>query len=212
MRTVGQILREERIKKGFSLEQVEKATRIRLHLLHAVEADEFKKMPAKPYIHGFIKNYSDFLGLPTQTMLALFRRQFTLSEKIKPYLVEEPLIDTKWRLTPNKVIAVLVVLLILLLFSYFYSQYQALHQPPPLELISPKNELVVKDDKMAVFGDTDTDATVTINNQPVIIKENGKFYKDIELHIGNNTIIVEATSRVGEKTTIIRQVTRLTNR
>ena len=83
-----------------------------------------------------------------------------------------------------------------------------LHTPPPLTLESPPDELVTHEETLAVFGDTDKDATLTINTEPVLVKDDGKFYKDITLTIGNNTIEVTATTRIGKKTIVRRLVTR----
>jgi cytoskeletal protein RodZ len=211
MYSVGQLLKEERLKKGFTLAQVEKATKIRSKFLTAIEDDDYQKMPVSPYIQGFIKNYSDFLGLRTHTMLALFRRQFLQKEAQNKQLVEEPLTKPGWQITPNKVIFTLVVILVLALFTYFYNEYRALHQPPPLSISNPTTDQVVKEETIAVFGNTDSDATVTINNGPLLVKEDGKFYKDVSLTLGNNTLVIEATSRVGEKTTTVIRITRLAN-
>lgn len=208
MRTVGQILKETRLQKGFALEQVEKATKIRAKFLVSIESDDYKSMPASPYIQGFIRNYSEFLGLKHHTILALFRRQFLQKERQKNQTVEEPLTSSGWQITPNKVITFLVVILVGVLLTYFYFQYRNLHTPPPLEVASPKEEVVTKDEVIAVYGDTDSDATVLVNNDPVLVGEDGKFFKEYPLSLGGNTFVIEAVSRVGEKTTVIREVTR----
>lgn len=208
MHTVGQLLKEERVKKGFSLDQVEKATKIRRKFLEAIEKDEYRDIPASPYVQGFIKNYSDFLGLRSHTLLALLRRQLQ-EKKGMQARIEEPLTPSSWRLTPNKAILALVILLVGALFSYFYWQYQLLHAPPPLVVENPKDELVTKDLEVAVYGKTDPDVSLTINHEPVVVKKDGKFYKNIELTEGSNTISVEATTRVGEKSTVVRRVTKL---
>lgn len=212
MRTVGQLFKEERLKKGFTVFQVEKATKIRARFIEAIENDDYKNMPASPYVQGFLKNYSDFLGLKTHTVLALFRRQFKQKDLKDRKTIEEPLTVSRWQITPNKVILVLVVVLVLSLFSYFFSQYRALKSPPPLDIQSPKEaETITQDEAYPVFGSTDPDATVTINSEPVLVKDDGKFYQDVTLSIGNNTLLVEATSRVGQKTSVIRKVTRMQN-
>ena len=208
MRTVGQLLKEERLKKGFTLEQIEKSTKIRAKFIAAIETDNYQKLPAAPYIQGFIKNYSTFLGLRSSTILALFRRQFTQKSTSKKIL-DAPLTESGWRLTPNKVIISLVFVLIGSLFLYFYIQYQALHKSPPITLEGPQTELVTKEEIVAVFGKTDKDATLTINQEPVLVKDDGRFFKEIPLTVGNNTLVIEATSRVGEKTTEVRRVTRI---
>ena len=207
MRTAGTLLKDERLKMGFTLEQVEQATRIRSKFLLAIEADDYKKMPALPYVQGFIKNYSDFLGLKSTTILAIFRRQYTQKEKELRESIEEPLTKSYW-ITRNKVIILLLSILVVALFSYFYLQFRALHTAPPLLIEQPANESIVQTEEIAVFGKTDPDATLTINNEPVLVKEDGKFYKDITLNSGINTLVIQATSRVGEKTSITRKITR----
>lgn len=209
MRTVGMMLKEERQKKGFTLEQVEKSTKIRAKFLLAIEADDFRKMPSLPYLQGFIKNYSEFLGLRSTTILAIFRRQYIRHEKEQTATIEEPLTTSVWQPTQNKVIFVILSLLVIGLFSYFYIQYQKLHAPPPLTLTEPKDGQIVTSEEIAVFGDTDVDATLTINNEPILIKEDGKFFKDVRLSVGQNTLVVEATSRVGQKTTVVRTIARV---
>lgn len=207
MRTVGQLLKEERLKKGFSLEQIETATKIRAKFLTALENDDYFKLPAVPYIQGFVKNYSDFLGLRSSTILALFRRQF-IQKKSEQKNMDAPLTETEWQLTPNKVIVFLVFILVGSLFFYFYSQYRQLHTPPPLVVESPPDDLVTEKAEISVYGKTDKDATLTINNEPVLVKEDGKFFKDFPVTVGNNTLVIEATTRVGKKTAVTRRITR----
>ncbi|MBI4058161.1 helix-turn-helix domain-containing protein [Candidatus Gottesmanbacteria bacterium] len=208
MRTVGQVLRDERLRKGFTTNQVEKATKIRAKFITRLEADDYQNLPAAPYIQGFIKNYSDFLGLRNQTMLALFRRQFTQKEKFKGNQIEEPITQSSWQITPNKVILGIVIAVITAFALYFYYQYQALHTPPPLLVESPKGDEVVSVETFPVYGKTDSDATITINNEPILVKEDGKFYKDMPVHPGSNTFVVKSRSRVGEETVVTRRVTR----
>lgn len=208
MKTVGNILSEERLRKGLTLEQIEKATKIRGKFLKALEEDDYKSLPTLTYIQGFLKNYSDFLGLRSTTILAIFRRQYTRKDRQNERLIEEPLSNSKWQMTPNKVILASVIILTGVFFTYFYLQYRNLHQPPPLIIESPEDGLIVKTEDVAVFGKTDVDATLTINHELVLVKEGGKFYKDIPLTVGSNILQIEAISRVGEKTAVTRTVTR----
>src|SRR5260221_10256078 len=76
MRTVGKILREARVEKLLSLDEVEKHTKIRKELLEALEADNFDKLPPSTFVQGFIKNYGKYLGLDAGKLLAVFRRDY----------------------------------------------------------------------------------------------------------------------------------------
>lgn len=211
MRTVGIILKEERLKQDLSISDIEQAIKIRKKYVEALESDDFKNLPSLTYAQGFLKNYSQFLGLKIQIMMAIFRRQYQEQERLNRATIEEPIENRRFQITPNKVIIVFVLALIVILFGYFYTQYRALHEPPPLALESPANDIVVSVAEIAVYGVTDTDATIMINAEPVLVKEDGRFYKDVQLAVGINSITVEAISRAGEHTVNTRTVTRTPN-
>ncbi len=70
--TLGQYLRKEREKRGFSIEQVASATKIGVRQLHALESDQYAELPAKPFIRGFVTSYSRFVGLDHKEVLTHF--------------------------------------------------------------------------------------------------------------------------------------------
>lgn len=70
MNTVGTMLKEARVAKGISLVDVEKQTKIRLKFLEAIEQDAYHLLPSPVYAKGFVKNYSEFLGLDSSVIMA----------------------------------------------------------------------------------------------------------------------------------------------
>ena len=80
---VGERLHEERIKRGYTLEEVSKATKIRTSFLFDIEKGEYKKLPSGTYAHGFVRNYAKFLGLPDGELLALFKREYDEEKFLK---------------------------------------------------------------------------------------------------------------------------------
>ncbi len=90
MDTFGEILRTSREKKGYSLEQVARDTNIAKKYLNALEAEDFSIFPGEPYLIGFLKNYSEYLGLDPNEMVTL-HRNMKLQEQ--PVPIDE-LLDT----------------------------------------------------------------------------------------------------------------------
>src|SRR6266404_7902177 len=72
MESIGEILREARHNKRASLEDASRATRIKMDILEQLEADEFDKLAAPAYTKGFLKLYSEYLGLDSQAWWRLF--------------------------------------------------------------------------------------------------------------------------------------------
>ncbi|MBI2431049.1 MAG: helix-turn-helix domain-containing protein [Candidatus Levybacteria bacterium] len=203
---LGQKLREERIRKGFTLDDVVKATKIRFSFLSAIEKGDYKKLPSPAYAQGFVRNYCVFLGLPQKEMLALFRREFD-EKKIYGVLPEsfakEEIPTKQFFLKP----AVIVYLFFFLgLITYIFFQYKFAIINPPLSLSSPKNNQVFTTKEVEVSGETDSSVTVYVNNVPVSVDENGTFRKTISVFPGKEIITIKAVSRFGKETVIKRQI------
>lgn len=60
---LGDNLRNTRIDKNITLEQIEEDTKIRRLYLEAIENENFALLPPKVYAVGFVKKYARYLGL-----------------------------------------------------------------------------------------------------------------------------------------------------
>jgi transcriptional regulator with XRE-family HTH domain len=69
---LGRILAETREARGVALEDVERETRIARRYLLALEEEDFSAFPAQVQARGFLRLYSQYLGLDAAEMLALF--------------------------------------------------------------------------------------------------------------------------------------------
>ncbi len=72
--SLGEFLRQERERRGITIEQVASATKISVRLLHSIEGDHFADLPAKPFIRGFVTAYARFIGLDPKEILTRFGR------------------------------------------------------------------------------------------------------------------------------------------
>lgn len=201
MTTVGQILSASRNHKKLTLDQVEKATKIRLKFLVALEADEFNKLPPGTFTKGFIKNYAAYLGLPIEETLAFYRRQ--VNEDKSPSLPSKPISRTRFTFSMT---AIGIGLLVLLFFMYISYSYFRFAGAPTLTLNSPSPNSVVHDNQIEVVGKTDPDAILTINNQVVSVNENGSFDTKINLTPGLNTITIVASNKFHRQSVIGRNL------
>lgn len=208
MRTVGQILQEERERKLYTLDEIEKITKIRKELLEALEKDEYQKLPPPTFVQGFIKNYGKFLGLDTQKLLAIYRREFS-EGKNPPKILDSfinPLDKKRFNLTPAKLISSVVIMLILVFFTYLWFEYRFLVGEPFLEITAPPDQLSTTYESIIVSGRTDPESKVTINNQQIEVDFSGKFSQEIQLKEPVNTVSVSATAKNGKSTKVERTV------
>lgn len=68
MQSVGTRLREARIKKGYTLEDINARTRISLKNLNAIESDDLSKISSPFTYRSFVKQVADTLGVDFATL------------------------------------------------------------------------------------------------------------------------------------------------
>lgn len=72
---VGEILRRTRVHYGQELIQIENVLRIRASQLEALETGDLSRLPGRVYAIGFVRSYSEYLGLDGDKMVHLFKVQ-----------------------------------------------------------------------------------------------------------------------------------------
>ena len=205
MKKVGQILKEARDKSNVSLEEVERATRIRRKILLLLESSDWKKLPSPTFVRGLLKNYGEYLGLDTQSLLAFFRREYEDPKPQKNILPEREK-KPKVRFTPQMITTLAFTIIFLVAGMYLFSQYRSFTAAPLLELTEPQNNIKKETLDVNVVGKTYPDATLKINGQSVQLSPGGTFSVAVSLVEGINTILVTAENRFGKISTEKRVV------
>jgi cytoskeletal protein RodZ len=72
METLGQFLKEQRIKSNKSLDEIAQTTRIRKGLLDALEQDKYDLLPPRSYVRGMVKQYAQEVGIDVNEVLDRF--------------------------------------------------------------------------------------------------------------------------------------------
>src|ERR1700679_2876480 len=75
LETVGQDLRAARQRRGDDLATVSRNLKIRKDHLEALEEDRFEALPGRTYAVGFVRTYSDYLGLDAVQCVERFKRE-----------------------------------------------------------------------------------------------------------------------------------------
>ncbi len=66
---VGGLLRDRRLNRGLTLEEVGQAIRVGSRHVAAVEAGRFAELPPQPYARGLVRAYAQLLGLEPEQIL-----------------------------------------------------------------------------------------------------------------------------------------------
>jgi len=190
------ILKNAREDHSLEISEVSKKLKISAKYIEAIETENKSRFPEEPYCSLIIKDYANFLGLNGEDVLSLFRRDFAASSKSKPS-------GSKWQFfTPQFTFKIAVFALIILFSTYLLVEYIKYNRPPPLTVNWPTitNSTETSFD---LKGITDPESTVRINDNLIIVDENGNFDKKITLSgSDSSTIVVQSKSPSGKTTTL----------
>lgn len=83
MSELGTRLRQAREGQGLSLAQASVDTRILQQSLTALEEGAYNRLPSDVVTRGFIRNYAQYLGLPADELIELYRRERGVTDQIR---------------------------------------------------------------------------------------------------------------------------------
>ena len=203
MNTIGQILKEARMKKGVSLVKLENLTKIKREFISKIENNDWDNLPEFPVVSGFVKNIANAVNVSISKANAILRRDYPPKKlSINP----TPDVGSKFVWSPKLTFVVGISFLLILVLGYLGFEYLKFVKPPELIVISPKENEQILQNKVKIEGKTTTDAIVTVNNQPIILDINGKCSTDLEITKETEELKFKATSRSGKVTEKIVQI------
>lgn len=205
--TVGQRLRQARLKKKITLDEVEEATKVRLKYLKAIEADKWSELPSAVYSIGFVRRYVDYLGMKSRAILDDYKAETGMTRnEVFSAVKKKKDPFSFFVITPKLVFTILISIIIILLVGYTISEVKRFSAPPEILINSPQNEQNITVNKTLVDGKTLDTAIVFINGQIIPVDDQGVFSQEVTLVPGVNFIEIKSRSRAGKETTKILKV------
>ncbi len=189
------LLKNTRLEKGLEINEIAHSTKIRSDYIEAIESENINQIPPEPYSSLIIKDYAQFLGLNGQDVLSLFRRDFDHRRQKSTSRIASSSFN------PQVAYSVFVVLVVISLCLYLVFEYLKYNQPPNL-VVSWPNENTLVSDVIELNGKTNSEATVRINQDLVVVDLEGNFSKKIPLKQGETKITIESKSPSGKTTQV----------
>ncbi len=183
---VGTLLRNAREKKALNYAQITELTRIRPHILEALENEQWEKMPSRVFALGFIRSYARVLGLIEADIVALYQKAEPIqSTPLKPLQ------------RPVRRMNVLPVVIGALLFAmaasvYYLWKEDVLQKRTSITDENPDNPLDIRPESMGM--------QIAIENNEPLSPQQNKTISQPEIDINHIGIVSPGvSSKVEEK-------------
>jgi len=183
MSEIGEYLKSERLKKGYSIEDIQEMTKIRTRYIQAIETGNYDILPGKFYARAFIKNYAEVLDLNTNDIISELERELPLEIEYeipqnprKNNIIKKPNIMF-FNFSHKIIIFLFVSIIVFFIYQFIVTNYsknnENLTTPSPPE-INFNNQLINNENKPTTNTTDDASKTDIIKNV-IITKLNSTY-------------------------------------
>lgn len=198
--TLGEKLKKLRSERRISLSEVSKNTHIQAKYLEYIEEGDYDSLPADVYVRGFLKSYADYLGVDESILLKLFEKERGININIKkknekPKANFGPVDIRFFSVTPQRIALLVGILSVVFVGFLLYKEVGSFTNKPKLVVFNLDSGLETEKVDFLIEGVTEKDAKVFINQQAILVQDNGEFSENISLQPGVNHIEIVAINR-----------------
>ncbi len=197
--TVGQILQRTREHYGQTLPQVEANLRIRASQLQALEQEDVSRLPGRVYAIGFVRTYSEYLGLDGDKMVHLFKAQ-TVGRRQKPDLQFPVTVhESKAPNLPILIGSLVAIVALIAYVSIFHApvKYEETIPPVPQVLIEKRDGILTSS---PVVAPDNNDLLPGLSlGRPKTLELVATSDSWVEIKNSENSIVVRRVLKPGDK-------------
>lgn len=179
---LGDYLKNARLKKNISLEEINRETKIRIKYLNAIEEGNFDAIPGgEVYLKGFLKNYAEAVGLDSKEILRRYKEistpkmqefpqeQNVAVEKDRQFIIDEERPKSKLPKIPL-LLGGLVLVIALVALSFLKTLPDTSIEPPKT---TANNDLPSENDSKPVL-ETGEERKEEVLNQVTLVSNDGR--------------------------------------
>ena len=202
--TLGDYLRQVRKTLNLDLKTVSLLTQIKPSYLELLEAGDYHKLPADVYIRGFLKSLANFYHVQEQILIDQYEKErgFETATAISKFQL-----PSNFNLTPRTIIISTSLLVAMLAIGYIVYEIRSVLVPPYLSVNEPSSDTTIDGNSILVAGRGEIGGEVFINNQPVLIDQQGQFNETLLLSPGLNVVEITEKNKFNKVSKITRQIT-----
>jgi cytoskeleton protein RodZ len=97
MPSIGETLREARMRQRLDIADVESRTKIRAKYLRALENEEFGMLPGPTFVKTFLRTYAEVLGLDPHLLVEEYRANYESSDDLELQPLAPPSVSARDR-------------------------------------------------------------------------------------------------------------------
>ncbi|MCB9803085.1 helix-turn-helix domain-containing protein [Candidatus Nomurabacteria bacterium] len=205
--TVANRLKNSRLEKSLSLDDVSEQINVQKKYLEILESGNYQDLPGDIYVRNWIKLYGNFLSVPVNELLLDYKLEKTLGQKFTA--VQNKNKKYHWKfLGPHLLKRALVVFVVLVVLGYFAWEINNIVSPPQVKVFQPENNTKTTESVILISGQTEKEIQLSINGELILLDAEGNFSKEVNLSLGLNNLVINAKKKHSKKRVIELNILR----
>ena len=124
VKTLGERLKNIRERANISIEEISKVTKINKKYLEYIENDDYFNLPSDVYVRGFLRSYSNFLGIEAEDVIRIYKKEKEIQLNIQKVNInskkKKKIIMPTIVLPFRMIVGILVGIFFVSIVGYFY--------------------------------------------------------------------------------------------
>lgn len=147
MAELGTRLKEARLSKGYSLDDLQEITKIQKRYLVGIEEGNYSIMPGSFYVRAFIKQYAEAVGLDAEEIFETYKNELpsTPNDQVSQSMTNSPSRRKVTKGPSNKMMEampkIIVALFIVVIIVAIWVLWQSKNSPGTSEEVNPTPEI-----------------------------------------------------------------------
>jgi transcriptional regulator with XRE-family HTH domain len=205
----GEALRELRELRGYTRDDVSRATSIHLSTLTAFEEERLEELIDPVYAERHVKTVVTLLEGRPSYFLEKYRALLTSRSlhRDDTTILPPKRVRSRDLFVGSRLVAFFGFLAFLIVVAgYVIWQTVLLGSSPMLEVVAPLDGAKLEGPRVHIEGHTDAGASVTANGASAVVDQSGTFRLDLDIPRGLTTLTIEARRRFGSPSIVHRLV------
>ena len=189
--------------RGFNISRLSESAGVSERYLTALCEGDFKKMPALPYVRGFVIQATETLGVDGNEIWRVYKDEIAVKIKGEDKLPQNRFAGRS--INKRKVAIGVIVFFAIIYLIWRIDDFLGI---PKLEIVYPLEEVITVNasivklkGKLSVSRDK-----LTINNEETFVSSDGWFEKDLTLAVGANVVEFKAKRFLGKEVKMTREI------
>lgn len=205
IKSLKELIQEQVELKGLSAARLQQLTGIPERFLQALLQGEFNKMPAAPYVRGYLMKISEILNLNGEEIWRHYKKE----TEVKTSGAADRLPENRFAIktVKNKKGVIIWTAIAIAMIVYLVFNINRILGRPSITITIPSSEISMTTyPAVTLTGKIDPKDTLKINGQEITVNKNGEFEKTHSLQLGLNNFEFSIKRFLGKETNVARQI------